>query len=641
MADLQPNLDLEDALTDCPPEIEPEIKRDFISSLEAEPYDDVVGESCDKTDYVPLLDDEVKLGSQEPKSKYHADGTPVECMAEGQRAVLENGDHEIGENDTTGSFEVIVDEKPYSEFMPHQDHWPQEEQFGFEPQPVFQLINQPNPFDLNREDDVLSDMLLPPDDRKTRPAFTKNFGTSEELTAAMVPEECLIDTTYAPAELDTSALISQNPGSEAQLISAATTEEAAFEADWLEAQRRHVEGAETLIEEASETVTVTPGETPSEESLKEASFFSMEPMRDGHTAMVWQPTEQEQLALDRHHIPEPPRRAEEAEFTLPEASAAVTAETKFTEETKAAGVQHTESIVSTETPFLIECNEPLSEHIASDAAVVPAGQKTTERQSDVQPAQTFSEDLIERRMEVAETPAPLEPSAPPLDLLIEIPLAMKQHMEPQEPEETVETRVSLPEAAASATEGTIPKKEEKEADIVRHESAQESAASLRQAYKPSDCRFGNAKPVSHAPEELPVGPPQLKSLDPTLEVESGSVAAWLKNQALHKKAAELAEMRREVRDTWDPDSPQTVMKKKKRKPKQKRSGQPRAVEPFENVASSTDLATPQSAIEVQKSGVSFGSGTAYPLKSKDLITPTEDSKTVVKEVKREVMKMIS
>nr|XP_033787840.1 microtubule-associated protein 4 isoform X2 [Geotrypetes seraphini] len=667
MADLQPNFDLEDALTDQPPDMEPEIKRDFISSLEAEPYDDVVGESCGKTDYIPLLDDdEAKAGSQEPKSKYHADGSLVECTAGGQRAVLENGDHEIGENDTTGSFEVIVDEKPYSEFMPHQDHWPQEEQFGFEPQPVFQLINQPNTFDLNTEDDY----------RKTRPAFTKNFGTSEEITGAVVPEEeCLLDATYAPAEIDTAALVSQDPVSEAQLIAAATTEEAAFEADWLEAQRRHVEGAETLIEEASETVTVTPGETPSEESLKETSFFPMEPMKDGHTAMVWQPTEQEQLALDRHHIPEPPRKAEEAEFILPEAFTTVAAEMEFTEETKAAGVQPTKLI---ETSLLIEYNEPVSEYVASDAAAVPVEQETTERQPDVQPTQEFSE---EGRVEVAETPAPVEPSAPPFDLLTEIPPAMKHHVEPQEPEVTIATEVSLLETAAAlpATEDTIPK-EEREADIVRHEeSAQESAASLRQAYKPSDRRFDRTKPatlpVPQALEELPVGPLQPKSLDPTLEVESGSVAAMAsRTKALHKKAAELAEMRREVKDTWDPEGAPTVMKKKKRKPKQKRSMQPRAVEQFGNFGSSTELVTPWSAVEVQKSDISFGlsaeterehtpssskcwdmgivddpkqitvidvqnsPSTAYPLKSKDLIILTEDSNTGVKEDKGEVRK---
>lgn len=75
MADLDHNLSLADALSEPPPEIEEEVKRDFIATLEAEKFDDVVGETVDKTDYVPLLDDDdAKPGSQEPKSKPHADG---------------------------------------------------------------------------------------------------------------------------------------------------------------------------------------------------------------------------------------------------------------------------------------------------------------------------------------------------------------------------------------------------------------------------------------------------------------------------------------------------------------------------------------------------------------------------------------
>lgn len=80
MADLDHNLSLADALTEPPPAVEEEVQRDFIASLEADKFDDVVGETVDKTDYVPLLDDEdgATPGSQEPKSKGHLDGIPVE-----------------------------------------------------------------------------------------------------------------------------------------------------------------------------------------------------------------------------------------------------------------------------------------------------------------------------------------------------------------------------------------------------------------------------------------------------------------------------------------------------------------------------------------------------------------------------------
>ncbi|KAF2980232.1 hypothetical protein EK904_008749 [Melospiza melodia maxima] len=80
MADLDHSLSLADALTEPPPDVEEEVKRDFIATLEAEKFDDVVGETVDKTDYVPLLDDEeqARPGSQEPKSKGHVDGIAVE-----------------------------------------------------------------------------------------------------------------------------------------------------------------------------------------------------------------------------------------------------------------------------------------------------------------------------------------------------------------------------------------------------------------------------------------------------------------------------------------------------------------------------------------------------------------------------------
>uniref|UniRef100_A0A8D0LD46 Microtubule-associated protein 4 n=1 Tax=Sphenodon punctatus TaxID=8508 RepID=A0A8D0LD46_SPHPU len=79
MADLDHNLSLADALSDPPPQIEEEVKRDFIATLEAEKFDDVVGETVGKTDYIPLLDDDdAKAGNQDPKSKPHAEGIQVD-----------------------------------------------------------------------------------------------------------------------------------------------------------------------------------------------------------------------------------------------------------------------------------------------------------------------------------------------------------------------------------------------------------------------------------------------------------------------------------------------------------------------------------------------------------------------------------
>ncbi|KAJ7406731.1 microtubule-associated protein 4-like protein [Pitangus sulphuratus] len=101
MAELEHNLSLADALTEPPHEIEEEVKRDFIATLEAEKFDDVVGETVDKTDYVPLLDDEDdKPGSQEPKGKGHTDGVQVEHSSACGPTVVENGDHGLADHRT-------------------------------------------------------------------------------------------------------------------------------------------------------------------------------------------------------------------------------------------------------------------------------------------------------------------------------------------------------------------------------------------------------------------------------------------------------------------------------------------------------------------------------------------------------------
>lgn len=52
------DLNLGDALSDSVPQVDSEtpVQRDFIAALEAEGYDDKVGETVDKIDYVPLLD---------------------------------------------------------------------------------------------------------------------------------------------------------------------------------------------------------------------------------------------------------------------------------------------------------------------------------------------------------------------------------------------------------------------------------------------------------------------------------------------------------------------------------------------------------------------------------------------------------
>lgn len=58
MAEL--DLSLSDALMDSVPQAGPEdlVERDFVAQLEAEAFDDQVGETVGKTDYIPLLDND-------------------------------------------------------------------------------------------------------------------------------------------------------------------------------------------------------------------------------------------------------------------------------------------------------------------------------------------------------------------------------------------------------------------------------------------------------------------------------------------------------------------------------------------------------------------------------------------------------
>lgn len=81
MAEL--DLSLSDALTDGAPQPGPEslVERDFVAQLEAEAFDDQVGETVGKTAYVPLLDnDDTRAGETDTVEPGRAwDGVQWEC----------------------------------------------------------------------------------------------------------------------------------------------------------------------------------------------------------------------------------------------------------------------------------------------------------------------------------------------------------------------------------------------------------------------------------------------------------------------------------------------------------------------------------------------------------------------------------
>ncbi|XP_075444283.1 microtubule-associated protein 4 isoform X5 [Ascaphus truei] len=318
MADLEPNFSLEDALTDAPPDIEPAIKRDFISSLEAEPYDDVVGETCDKTDYVPLLDDD---DAKDPKNKAAADGSQTERPAAAHPSVLENGEHGIGENEVT------------------------------------------DPFGSNRNEDGLSDlMLLPPYDTKNRLAFTEHFGATEPLPAETEHERCLLDFAES-ADTDGTDLLSGH--TDAEPLNIAAPDQEIYEGGWLTDSYSNTEERDTQSGDASEK-TASLGDTPSDESMR----FPLQVTKSDTTSEIWQPTAEEQLALSPHHSTEPTRIAEEALFHSPEGPASAVCDlAEITGETKAAESHSTEETVS-EHEGSTESKQSTPETLLFDAAFV-------------------------------------------------------------------------------------------------------------------------------------------------------------------------------------------------------------------------------------------------------------------------------
>ncbi|XP_067610308.1 microtubule-associated protein 4 isoform X16 [Pseudorca crassidens] len=152
------DLSLADALTEPPPEIEEEIKRDFIATLEAEAFDDVVGETVGKTDYIPLLDVDEKTGNSESKKKPCSDTSQAEGTSSSQATVLANGDHGIEGNDATGSPTEFLEEKMAYQGYQNSQNWPENTNFCFEPEQVVNPI-QTDPFKMHH-DDSLEDLLF-------------------------------------------------------------------------------------------------------------------------------------------------------------------------------------------------------------------------------------------------------------------------------------------------------------------------------------------------------------------------------------------------------------------------------------------------------------------------------------------------
>ncbi|XP_035175623.1 microtubule-associated protein 4 isoform X13 [Oxyura jamaicensis] len=261
MADLDHNLSLADALTEPPPEIEEEVKRDFIATLEAEKFDDVVGETVNKTDYVPLLDDDdAKAGSQEPKSKAHADGIQVEHTSASGPTVLENGDHGIEDHRPVFPGEIMDEKLSYKEFLDRNDTWAMDDRdLCFESQPGFKPMEVADPFGMHRGEN-LPDLAFPADMRNVQ-LFTDHADTSTDIHAPhgsmMVPEQPFLGSPYCPAEvLDPSAFMGLDSAAEF------LQDNAVPEEHWMGAQH-DVKGPDaSFFVEPSVPPTVTEAKKP-------------------------------------------------------------------------------------------------------------------------------------------------------------------------------------------------------------------------------------------------------------------------------------------------------------------------------------------------------------------------------------------
>ncbi|XP_045055921.3 microtubule-associated protein 4 isoform X16 [Desmodus rotundus] len=201
------DLSLADALTEPPPEIEGEIKRDFMATLESEAYDDVVGETVGKTDYIPLLDVDENTEHSESKKKPGPDTTSqIEGVPSPKAAVLANGDHGIEGNDATGSPTEFLEEKIAYQGYQNNQNWPENTNFCFEPQQVLNPI-QAEPFKMHRADG-LEDLLSFPSAPTNAAAFTQQSSPLEDsyglfpcdtfAPAVLVPQVCPVGPPNSP-----------------------------------------------------------------------------------------------------------------------------------------------------------------------------------------------------------------------------------------------------------------------------------------------------------------------------------------------------------------------------------------------------------------------------------------------------------
>nr|XP_045242262.1 microtubule-associated protein 4 isoform X18 [Macaca fascicularis] len=217
------DLSLADALTEPSPDIEGEIKRDFIATLEAEAFDDVVGETVGKTDYIPLLDVDEKTGNSESKKKPCSETSQVEDTPSSKPTLLANGGHGIEGSDTTGSPTEFLEEKMAYQEYPNSQNWPEDTNFCFQPE---QVVN-PIQTELAKEIEMASEEERPPAQAleimmglKTTdmaPSKETEMALAKDMALATKTEVALAKDMESPTKLDVTLAKDMQPSMESDM----------------------------------------------------------------------------------------------------------------------------------------------------------------------------------------------------------------------------------------------------------------------------------------------------------------------------------------------------------------------------------------------------------------------------------------
>nr|XP_028607482.1 microtubule-associated protein 4 isoform X2 [Podarcis muralis] len=125
--------------------------------------------------------------------------------ATGPAAVVENGDHGIEGTRKVSPGKIMDEKMSYKEFLDRNDSWTMDDRAHcFDPQPAFKPMDVTEPFKMHRED-VLSDLLLLPQEMTNVPPFGEYFGPSQEVHApygiAGAPEQPPLGPQHPPANI--------------------------------------------------------------------------------------------------------------------------------------------------------------------------------------------------------------------------------------------------------------------------------------------------------------------------------------------------------------------------------------------------------------------------------------------------------